>query len=512
MLPLRCLLVGFDGLRPDLVAPDLTPNLCRLQAEGVTFARHVTVYPSETRVVFPSLVTGATADRHGMIGNRYLDRSPSPPRYVDTADAALLEVLDAETDGNLMTTGSLGELLHGAGRSLAVLASNSRGATRCLNHKARLLGQLCLSGHFADVATPEDRAAGILADLGPLPPAAEPGTPDLEAQTVITTAFLDHVWPRHRPDVTLLWYSEPDLSAHFSGVGAPETRQAIAHADAQFGRILDWWLAEGRQQGVQLFAQSDHGHLTAHTKVSVAETLGDAGFRVAAAPAPDVDAVVVPGHVGAIYLTDPTEDRLRKAGEAIMEAPWCGPVFTKGRNRVDGIVPGTLATGLVMADHTRAPDIYFSFRADDRTDSFGLVGGTFYDNDRRPGLGLHGGLHPKELACLSIAAGSAFKSRTTSRTPCGVPDIAPTMLHLLGLPRPPSMTGRLLAEALVETGEPPAAAPEAEDFEAGFKDYRQTLRRVRYGGATYLAAGWVGSAMPNHMAIDGAADRAAGAA
>lgn len=485
------LLVGFDGLRPDLVAPGLTPNLCRLKAEGVILANHVTVYPSETRVAFPSFVAGTTPDRHGMIGNRYMDRSAASPRMIDTADAKLLEQIDAETDGQLLTAKTLGELLKSYGKSLAVLASNSRGATRCLNHKARSLGQICFSGHYEDVATPADKMADLLRSLGPLPPEADPGASDVEAQTLLTTAFLDHVWPKHRPDVTMLWYSEPDHSSHGFGVGAAETRRAITHADAQFGRILDWWLTDGRDDGVQLFAVSDHGHITAHTRVSVRDAMEGAGFRSGTAPGPGMDAVIVPGQVGAIYLTDRRETAIAKAVASLMDTDWCGPIFTRGRDTVDGIAPGTFASSLVMAEHERSPDISFGFRSDDRIDAYGLLGRTFYDSDLPEGLGVHGGLHPKELQSLAIVAGSAIKRNTTSHLPSGVSDIAPTMLHLMGLPGPATMTGRVLNEALEASPRPQAdQLPETERFETGASGFRQTLTRASYGGSTYLTGGW----------------------
>ncbi|MCK1410397.1 alkaline phosphatase family protein [Bradyrhizobium sp. 76] len=63
----RVLIVLFDGLRPDLVKPSLTPNLVRLQRRGAVLARQRTVSPSETRIALTSLVTGATPDRHGII-------------------------------------------------------------------------------------------------------------------------------------------------------------------------------------------------------------------------------------------------------------------------------------------------------------------------------------------------------------------------------------------------------------------------------------------------------------
>ncbi|WP_337739722.1 alkaline phosphatase family protein [Sinorhizobium medicae] len=61
-------IVSFDGLRPDLISPELTPNLCRLQSLGITLSKHRTIYPSETRSAFPSLVTGTTTSSHGMVG------------------------------------------------------------------------------------------------------------------------------------------------------------------------------------------------------------------------------------------------------------------------------------------------------------------------------------------------------------------------------------------------------------------------------------------------------------
>lgn len=52
---MKFLIASFDGLRPDLISKELTPNIARVQELGVTLARHNTVYPSETRTAFPSL-------------------------------------------------------------------------------------------------------------------------------------------------------------------------------------------------------------------------------------------------------------------------------------------------------------------------------------------------------------------------------------------------------------------------------------------------------------------------
>ncbi|WP_025038402.1 alkaline phosphatase family protein [Bradyrhizobium sp. DOA9] len=486
----RILLVSFDGLRPDLISAELTPNLWRLKAAGLTLANHRTVYPSETRSAFPSLVTGTTPDRHGMVGNKYVDRSVAPARYIDTSDAVLLRELDVESNGRLFSAPSLGELLARNGRSLAVLATNTPGTTRLFHHKAEDFGHVRLSGHFSEACTPSSVLAEIEAQLGPLPPAPPKVEPDRAGQDWITSAFLDYVWPRCSPDVTILSFGEPDVTSHFHGTAAHETKSIIAYCDRQFGRVLDWWDAEGRAAGVQIFAVSDHGHITGHTRVSVADSLSAAGFCPGIAPGPGVDVVVVPGQVGAVYLEEPNDAKVARLVAAITTEPWCGLVFTRAKDEVEGIAPGSLSSALVFADHARAPDVAFSFRTDDSVDAFGLVGGTFYDNDRRTGLGLHGGLHPNELAALGIVAGTAFpRTGVSSFSPSGICDIVPTILHLLGLSSAPNMRGRVLHEAL--SSKPHHLGLREERSTARLRHYIQVLRREHVGNASYIAGGWI---------------------
>lgn len=482
----KFLIVSFDGLRPDLVSPELTPNLCRLQSFGVTLSNHRTIYPSETRSAFPSLVTGTSTGGHGMVGNKYVDRSVAPPRYVDTSNAVLLRKLDLESGGRLMSVPTLGEILASAGQSLAVLATNTPGTTRFFHHKAEDFGHVRLSGHFPEACTPDNVLVEAEALVGPLLPAPPEVEPDTAGQEWITSVLLKVIWPKYRPDVTILSYGEPDITSHFHGTGAEATRGIIAHCDLQFGRVLDWWEAEGRTEGVQIIAISDHGHITGHTRASVIDSLREAGFRPGIAPAPGVDVAAVPGQVGALYLAEPTDEQITRLVATITSQPWCGPVFTRPKNETQGIAPGSLGSHLVFANHPRAPDISFSFRADDSVDPFGLTGGTFYDNDRPEGLGVHGGLHPKELAAIGIVAGSAFSEPGSA---CGIPsgicDFAPTILHLLGIAQANTMTGRVLHEVLEHA---PKATPDIqnETFEARLGSFQQVLRRVQVGTATYV--------------------------
>jgi arylsulfatase A-like enzyme len=485
---IRVLVVLFDGLRPDLIGPATTPHLHRLQQQGVTLGRQRTVYPSETRIALTSLVTGAPPGRHGIVGNAYLDRAFTPPRYINTGEDHVVEALDAAADGRLIGAPSLGEVLAAHGRTLAVLASNSAGATRILNHKARHLGHLTLSGHYPTTATSTQMLAALEARLGPLPAPEPQGTPDLAAQQWLTSAFLDVVWPELMPDVTILSFGEPDFSSHYSGTAAPETLRAIAFVDTQFGRVLDWWDAEGRNAGVQIMTASDHGHVTAHSRATVGEVLATVGLRCGRAGEPGIDAVLIPSQVGALYFREPSDEIICRAVAAMTQAPWCGPIFTAARNGIEGIAPGSFARHLAFAEHARSADIMFAYRADDRPDPFGLSGGT-WSPDWPLGFGIHGGLHEKEMASVGMMAGSAFKSGAMSQTPSGIGDFAPTILSLLEIGRPDGMTGRTLQETFSRTAaDLPPTKEEAHETALGA--YRQGLLRRWVGDTAYLDRGW----------------------
>lgn len=479
-MPNKVLIVSFDGLRPDLIGPDLTPNLWWLMGQGITLARQRTIYPSETRSAFPSFVTGATVDRHGMVGNHFVLREAgSAERLIDSSSAAILLELDRESGGRLMTAPALGEILMQHGRTFAVLATNTAGTTTLFNHKARSPGSIRISGHFHEACAPEAVIADIEKALGPLPPDVASDVPDVDGQTYITTAFLERIWPEFEPDVTIVSYGEPDRTSHFHGTASDTTRKIIAHCDAEFGRLLDWWKSEGRAQGVHIVAMSDHGHITGHTQVSVSETLKLAGVKVGS------DVLLMPGHVGALYVPGRQRRIIERISAALREAPWCGSIFTRPPAPGESLVPGTFSTDLVMITHERGPDVAFAFRTDDGIDPYGLGGGTYYDADRRTGLGFHGGLHPKELAAVGILAGPVFRSgHAQSTVPSGICDLAPTALAILGLHVPPTMTGRILREAMLDAPASPVIT--TETLETGHGDYRQTLTRSSVAGVIYV--------------------------
>ena len=54
----RVVIVVWDGLRPDLVSPEVTPTLAAMAEGGTGIRNSYCAYPSETRVNATSLATG----------------------------------------------------------------------------------------------------------------------------------------------------------------------------------------------------------------------------------------------------------------------------------------------------------------------------------------------------------------------------------------------------------------------------------------------------------------------
>lgn len=482
---MKFLLVGFDGLRPEMISAQLMPNLFQFADGGVRFENHRCAFPSETYVNLPSLVTGTMPRRHGIIANSYLDPAVDPRVAFDGSSIERIEQAQTAYRGALFGAPSMGEILADSSRRLAVISTNSPGSVRLKHHHLANNQHLCLSCHTPETSHPPDEVADIVARLGS---PAEKVFPDLDGVRYATDVFLNHVVRAALPDLTILWYGEPDNSYHVYGIGGSETARALSHTDAEFGRILDWWQSAEERDALQIVVVSDHAHITQKTKVSVAALLGEAGFRVGEHLEDGADLALVSGYSGGILVRDRDAGLATAVGRALMELECCGMVFSAGRNSVEGAVPGSFAIGMVMADHPRAPDLYYILRTDDEPDSHGFVGNCFFDTGLPVGGGIHGGLHASELACTAIAAGSMFRPQARVKSHSGIVDIAPTILHGLGIEAWRDMDGRVLVEALADgASEPPEEIPES--FETGAASFTQKLWRTRIGNQVYLDGG-----------------------
>jgi arylsulfatase A-like enzyme len=429
---MKLLILALDGLRPDHVTPALMPNLCRLRDAGLYFPESRSVFPSETRVNQASLITGCHPARHGLVANKFRDPVLRPGALFNTASYAELD--QASTIGPLLTVPSLAERLRAAGGSLAVAGCGTPGGNRLLNLDARAHGEVNVSLHGPDRSATPDMLAHLVERLGPIPPRALPGTAQL---AWLTDAYLQVLGPEVGATVTILWFSEPDSSYHYKGLGSAEAAAAIRACDRELGRLLAWRETAPAGRDLQLVVLSDHGHVTTEgPPLDLAAKLAEAGLGAG------VD--VVPGLCGSLYLNgaDPQPICDWLAAQA-----WCGPLFTRVPVR------GAFRLADANLDHVRAGDVVFVLAQSMAVAANGLPGVGRHDNADIPdGGGMHGGLTLAELNNLLLFSGSAFGPARRDPAPAGIVDVAPTILHLLGLPAD-GMDGRVLtAPAAPATG------------------------------------------------------------
>jgi len=153
------LTVFLDGLRPDQVTTQHTPNLVRLIKKGVRFLNHHAVFPTETRVNVASFVTGRNPGFHGIVDNTFRVYDRGTPREVNTGKRQCLAQLDEESGGRLLLAKSLGEILAEHGKKMIAVGVGSDGNAFLHNHKAEKTGGLVIHPEFAIPAEEEEEIA-----------------------------------------------------------------------------------------------------------------------------------------------------------------------------------------------------------------------------------------------------------------------------------------------------------------------------------------------------------------
>jgi hypothetical protein len=478
----RVLILAFDALRPDMVTPAVMPNLCAFADAGFRFPHSRSTFPTETRVNQSALVTGCYPQRHGIVGNKFLDPVAAPGKLFNTGDETQLADGDRRLGGKLVDVPVMGEILDKAGKSLAVVSAGTPGGCRMLSHKAEELGLFRLALHRPDASVPAACIAEVQQRLGPIPPHA---IPSLDWLTYTTDVYLDYIEPVLCPDVTVLWYCEPDNSYHYEGIGTAPNLRALRHLDAELGRILDWRDRGGPGGALQIITLSDHGQITvAAESIDIAGQMRAAGFTVGETVSDGADAALALSSAGGIYVRDSDPALIRRLVAWLQHQSWCGPVSTR-----DG--DGALRHDQLLIDHRRAPDIGLVLASDNRANPQGNVGYTLQNAGYPVGGGLHGGLHPVELQTWLAVAGDAFRGRGASPLPAGLVDVLPTILTVLGLAVPPHVQGRVLGEALAGGGNTEVEAVRGTVTAEGAAGYRTHLAWSRVGTTPYLDRGWV---------------------
>jgi len=477
----------FDGLRRDMITADIAPRLRAFIDGGTDFPSSRCVFPSVTRVNATAMACGAAPGVTGVIANKLYDPQVFPDQLMHTGLHEHVMQAEQAYAGGFVAVPSLGDILADHGLKLAVVSTASAGTTHLLNPRAATLGSpmLCLSDWRA--SKPDDYAAEMLRRFGPIPPAARPNAARIQLQTDMT---LDAVLPEIAPDVLMVWFSDPDSTYHYCGIGSAESIAAIRNADTQFGRILDHIAQAPDAAECQVVVCSDHGLVTARKRIDIKPLMRAAGIRVGSSFADGNTVAGSTGYCGALRIAPHAEIALHKTVDWLLDQPWCGSVFTSGGNGLLGGVDGTLDLALLSLTHPRTPEVYYMMAADDTPDRWGRPGSCYFNAEDIPeGGATHGGLHPIEMNNLLAMGGTAFKQGYASPWPASHTDIVPTILKTFDIKPPPSVTGRVLTEASShKAAEPPPSRAVSCTSES--RGRRQHLNLWHVGTTTYIDRGW----------------------
>lgn len=474
----RVVVFVFDGLQAELVTPELMPRLSAFSAEGVRLERHQPVFPTVTRVNASSIVTGCFPGTHGLPGNRSVIPAYSATESMNAMRPEFLEL--RKRAGRVLLVPTLAELL--AEQGLDYIATGIGSTGQSFVHHPN--GDAATHGAtiHPEYALPLGLSEELFERFGAWPRASLPNTARIERMIDVVT---EYVLEERDPAVALLWCSEPDGSQHGSVLNSPRVHEAARAADAGFGRLLDYLEGWGRADETHVIVTCDHGHSTSEAIVPLAELLSEAGFAGPGEPG----GVVVAGNGGAahLYVPDGDEVVVDRLATYLMGELWAGPMLVADRFAVEGTHP----TSLVGLDGERGPDIALSFAWDDRVNEHGQPGYA-YVAAGRVGQGQHGSMSPRELRTYTVARGPAFRAGASIESVTGHPDLAPTILRLLGLEVPGHMDGRVIDEALVDGDEGAIPFPEvhvaSRVLDGGEYTQRLVVAPAR-GGGHLLSAG-----------------------
>jgi len=305
----RVIVFVWDGMRPDAISAEDTPNLLALGTRGSRFDDNHATYPTFTMANASSFATGAFPGPLGFYGNRFwaqgtqgLDAKGQAVDFhapVYTEDYAVLRDLDAHYEHALLQLPTLFATAQRAGLKTALIGksgpaflqdyklANTPGSknasTGLLLDENTVLPlafakQLQKAGYPLPVHTATTYDASQLTlseendsptEQGKLLTLKDGVTSDASAGAETTPAaanawmmkvFLEQVLPTHRPDLSIVWLRNPDTTQHLYGVGSPEFHLALKAQDALLGQLEDKLKALGMQDDTDLIVVSDHGH------------------------------------------------------------------------------------------------------------------------------------------------------------------------------------------------------------------------------------------------------------
>ncbi len=489
------LLMVWDGMRPDFITPENTPHLHALAQRGTFFANNRAFWVTTTEVNGTVLATGAFPNRSTVVANREYRPDIDPRNPVATEALETIRRGDELTGGRYLGALTVAEIARQAGHSTAIAGTkpvallHDRAAERPTAPRSAIV--------FAGRAYPQTLLAPLIEALGPFPPyitSPEDPKPYTNGNRWTTRALLEHLWSDDVSRYSVLWLSDPDYAQHVTAPGHPTALAGLRDSDANLGLVVAELEKRGALAATDIFVVSDHGFSTIERTVDPVKYFNDGGVAVVKqfnGPPKSGQAIYVNvGGASGLYAIGRDPAVVEKLVTLLQTSDFAGPIFTREA------LPGTFPLHLAHLDSPGSPDIVFSFRWRDAANAHGTHG--LINAEGPTGNGTHGTLSRYDVRNTLIAAGPDIRSGFRNEFPTGNIDVAPTILHLLGLTQPGGSDGRLLTEALVSMS-PPDGQPIPRRLEASRQlsrglfrkslTWRQYLQTTTFAGKIYFDEG-----------------------
>jgi glycerophosphoryl diester phosphodiesterase/arylsulfatase A-like enzyme len=501
----HAVVVVWDGLRPDSINERDTPALYALAKRGVFFKKHHSVYPTSTEVNGVAIAAGASPNHTGIVGNREYRADIDPSREVRTEEVPTVQRGDALTNGKYLGVGTVAETLQMAGVRTAIAGTKpiaflqdrradigNKESSRAANIFA---GQVLCAGIPIFIGQPAPSCptlGSLLKEHSVFPSVRFPNAAPDEWTTDVLTRSL---WKDGVPKFSLLWLSEPDYSQHHSGLGSETSIAALRSSDRNLLEVLETLKAKGVADKTDVFVVSDHGFSTIARALDLVDLLNRAGLKaVWSSPKPGDIMVVGNGGSALFYVIGHDTTLIKKLVEFLQASDFAGVIFTRKPQL------GCFLMELAKINSSTAPDVILSMRWSSDKNTHGVVG-LIDSEDPNPGIdqalriagnGHHASASPFDMHNTLIAAGPDFRSGATSDVPSGNIDLAPTVLHILGVRPSQQLDGRILSEAFSGDTTPlPDVKKQTFVATAAKEDrlWRQYLQVVTVGTTAYIEGG-----------------------
>jgi len=480
-------IVVWDGMRPDFVTERNTPALWKLAQEGVTFRQHHSVYPTATNVNGAAIATGVYPNRSSLLANREYRPQINPRTASENGEPDVIRKGDEVTGGKYLAVPTIAETVRAAGRRTAIVGSKA---------------VAFLHDRHAEWTTAATKKGFTVFAAAPMPPSlrdqmqqtlgsflTEPSNSPVQRNEFSTRALTEFLWRDDFPAFSLLWLSNPDMTQHESSPGADASLAAIRSSDRHLALVLDALEKKKARPTTDIFIASDHGFSTIERAIDFPAELRKAGFDALTAfrETPKRGQVMVVGNGGSIlfYVIDHDVDVASRLIEWLQRSDFAGVIFSREKSE------GTFPLDTVRANTSEAPDVIVSLRWNSKPNRFGAPGQIITDNSRGPGEGSHATLSEFDVHNTLIAAGPDFQKGLTTSLPSANVDIAPTVLHILGLEPPQKLDGRVLSEAMDERAGKIEALTKtiqaSRKFPSG--EWQQQLRVSLVGESVYIDEG-----------------------